>query len=276
MLFTSQPTISEHIRNLESRLNCKLFDRLGRTIMPTVEAEILYPRAAAILEDLQILEEEIGTVGQTVSGKLIIGASTIPSAFILPRIAADFKKKHPNISFEIRTFDSAEVVNGVLQNELLLGIVGAEIPSKKLDYQTFAEDELTLVASSDRDNKSSVTIEELLDMDFLLREEGSGTRKSLEKFLALHGVTTEQLNTCAILGSSTAIKEAVQSNLGVSIISNYAIDEAVAAGRIERIKIAGMTMKRNFYVTTAKKRTLPYHYRVFLNDLIQARRVDQG
>ncbi len=274
-MYTSQPTISEHIRNLESRLNCKLFDRLGRTIMPTVEAEVLYPRAVAILDDLRILEEEISAVGKTVSGELILGASTIPSAFILPKLAADFKKKHPEISFEIRTFDSAEVVNAVLQNELLLGIVGAEIASKKLDYQSFAEDELTLIASSERENKPIINIEELLEMDFLLREEGSGTRKSIEKFLAAKGVKTEQLNTCAILGSSTAIKEAVQSNLGVSIISSYAIEEAVASGRIEKIKIEGVTMKRSFFIITAKKRTLPYHYRIFLNELLQVQKEEQ-
>ncbi len=240
--------------------------------MPTAEAEVLYPRAAAILEDLRILEEEINSVGKTVSGELIIGASTIPSAFILPRLAAAFKKKHPKISFEIRTYDSAEVVNGVLQNELLMGIVGAEIPSRKISYQPFAEDEMTLAASAERNNKPSISIDELFYMDFLLREDGSGTRKSLERFLATHGKKIEQLNTCATLGSSTAIKEAVQSNLGVSIISSYAIEEAVASGRIEKIKIEGMTMKRSFYVITAKKRTLPYHYRVFLHDLLQMRR----
>ncbi len=238
--------------------------------MPTKEADLLFPRATAILDDLRMLEEEISAVGKTVSGKILIGASTIPSAFILPRLAANFKKQYPNVSFEIRTFDSAEVVNAVEKHELPLGIVGAEIPSKKLIYQPFAEDELTLIASSERDNKQSIHIEELLTMDFLLREEGSGTRKNIEKFLAEKGVSLQQLNTCAVLGSSTAIKEAVQSNLGVSIISSYAIKEAVASRQIEKIKIDGVTMKRSFYIITAKKRTLPYHYQVFLKELLMA------
>ena len=83
-LHTSQPTVSEHIHNLETRLDCKLFDRLGRSIMPTLEAQILYPRALAILEDLRKLEDEMAATGKGVAGPLIIGASTIPGDYPSP------------------------------------------------------------------------------------------------------------------------------------------------------------------------------------------------
>ena len=146
-LYTSQPTVSEHIQNLEARLNCKLFDRLGRSILPTAEAEILYPRAMAILEDLQRLEEEISATRKRVSGELIIGASTIPGVYILPGLAASFKKEFPEISFEIRINDSAKIVEAVASNELLLGVVGAKITTPNFSYQPFAEDELILAAA---------------------------------------------------------------------------------------------------------------------------------
>ncbi len=238
--------------------------------MPTVEAEVLYPKAVSILDDLRSLKEEIKQLGTNVSGKLIIGASTIPGAYILPRLAANFKKKYPKISFEIRTYDSADVVSAVENNELLLGIVGAKLPSKKLYYHPFADDNLTLITSTENKIASVVTLEDLYHMDFLQREEGSGTRKSIEKFLSEKGSNIEQLNTVATLGSSTAIKEAVQSNLGVSIISSYAIQEAVAAHKIDTIQIEGLNMKRSFFTVTTKKRTLPNHYQLFLDDLLQS------
>lgn len=96
--------------------------------MPTHEAEILYPRAVAILEDLQRLEEEISATRNTISGELIIGASTIPGAYILPGIAASFKNDFPDISFEIRINDSEKIVEAVAGNEMLLGVVGAKVP----------------------------------------------------------------------------------------------------------------------------------------------------
>jgi DNA-binding transcriptional LysR family regulator len=268
LLHTSQPTISEHIRNLELRLDCQLFDRLGRSIMPTLEADILYPRALTILEDIKKLEEEVASAGKAISGELIIGASTIPGTYILPEIAAAFKTLHPGVSFEIRTNDSAQVVNSVLSHEILLGIVGAKMVSKKLNYHPFIEDELVLAASTKRKISPTITIRQLQELPFLMREEGSGTRKTIEGFLAQKDLDIEQLDTCAILGSSAAIQEAVKSDLGVSIISRYAIQDGLKFKQIKEIAIEGLTMRRNFYIITAKKRTLPNQYQVFLDSML--------
>jgi DNA-binding transcriptional LysR family regulator len=267
-LYTSQPTVSEHIQNLEARLNCKLFDRLGRSILPTAEAEILYPRAIAILEDLQRLEEEISATGKSVSGELIIGASTIPGAYILPGLAASFKKQFPGISFEIRINDSAKIVEAVAGNELLLGVVGAKIATARLQYQPFAEDELILAAASGNPVAPEITIEELGKLPFIVRERGSGTRKSTEALLARQHQALSQLNICATLGSSAAVKEAIKANLGVSVISRYAIQDELQSGKIKEIHIPGLTMKRNFYVVTSTRRTLPNHYRELMNRLL--------
>jgi DNA-binding transcriptional LysR family regulator len=274
-LYTSQPTISEHIRNLEERLNCKLFDRLGRTIIPTLEAELLYPRALAILDDLKKLEEDLTAVGTTVSGKIVIAASTIPSAFVLPKLAADFKKSYPGVSFEIRTSDTAQVTEAVLGNEILLGVVGAPSSSSKLNFHAFREDELVLAASKNRIVNQRITTKTLLELPFILREKGSGTRKSLEQFLAEQDINVSQLNTCAILGSSTAVCEAIKSDLGVSILSRYAIADGVEHGQIQIIDILNLKMIRNFYTVTAKKRSLPRHYQVFLKYLLPREKSDK-
>jgi len=269
-LYTSQPTVSEHIQNLEARLNCRLFDRLGRSILPTAEAEVLYPRAMAILEDLQQLEEEISTTRNTVSGELILGASTIPGAYILPAIAASFKMEFPGISFEIRINDSAKIVEAVAGNELLLGVVGAKIATPKLRYQPFDEDELILAAAHSSTIPPEITMKELGQIPFIVRERGSGTRKSTEVLLAQQHQTLNQLNICATLGSSVAVKEAIKANLGVSVISRHAIQDELLSGKIREIHIPGLTMKRNFYIVTPAKRTLPNHYQELLARLLRS------
>ncbi|HKJ65714.1 MAG TPA: selenium metabolism-associated LysR family transcriptional regulator [Desulfopila sp.] len=269
-LYTSQPTISEHIRNLESRLDCRLFDRLGRTIIPTFEADLLYPRALAILDDLKKLENELTAVGKNVAGTLTIAASTIPSAYILPRLAADFAALHPKISFEIRTSDSAQVVEAMLGNEILLGFVGAASETEKLQYHPFMKDQLVLAASSRKKINQRITSRSLLELPFILREKGSGTRKSLEWFLHQKDIYLDQLNTCAVLGSSTAVTEAVKNNLGVSILSSHAVNDAVDHGQIQIIDIIGLEMSRDFYAVTSKKRSLPHHFQVFLKYVLQA------
>lgn len=251
-------------------MDCKLFDRLGRTIVPTLEAELLYPRALAILEDLKKLENDLSAVGKSVTGEIILAASTIPSAFILPKIAADFKQLHPGVSFEMRTADSAQVVDLVKNNEILLGIVGAQSQTQKLNYQPFMEDELVLAASAKRKISQQITTKTLKEIPFILREEGSGTRKCVERFLAEKNITIDQMNTCAILGSSTAVTEAIKSDLGVSILSRSAIKDSVEHEQIQIIDVLNLEMTRHFYAVTAKKRSLPYNYQVFLKYLLSS------
>ena len=268
-LFTSQPTISEHIKNLEERLRCNLFDRLGRTILPTAEAETLYPRAVSILEDLENLVDEIASTGKSVSGKLLIGASTIPGAYILPKLAAAFKDKYPNITFEIRINDSTKIVQGVQDNELFIGIVGAKISSKKLRYHPLTNDELILVAATDNRLSEKISLEQLSDLPFIMRETGSGTRRSIESLLEQQHFPADRLNICATLGSSTAVKEAIKADLGVSIISRCGVQDELAAGSLKEIRVINLTMQRAFFFVTSKKRTLPHHYAEFLEQTIK-------
>ncbi|BCL61720.1 hypothetical protein DGMP_24130 [Desulfomarina profundi] len=235
---------------------------------------MLYPRALTILEDLTRLEEEIMSVGKSVSGRLLLGASTIPGAYILPRLAAAFKNNYSEISFEIRISDSAAVVQSVLDNDLLLGIVGAKLKAKSLQYHVLTEDELVLIAAEKNPVPDTISPKELCSHPFIMRERGSGTRRTIESILEQSHLTTGDLNTSATLGSSTAVKEAVKADLGLSFISRYAIRDELKRGCIKTINIPGLDMKRAFYVVLSNKRTLPHHYNVFLQAILTTESTD--
>ena len=265
-LHISQPTISEHVKNLEHSLDCKLFDRLGRSIMPTKEGDVLYPKALQLLDDLDLIQEEITAAGTGIKGKLVIGASTIPGTYILPRVAYSFKKQFPDIAFEILMEDSAKINNMILQHELLCGIVGARITSDKLDYFPLIEDEIILVSAPKVHPAKSVSLDKLASMPFLQREIGSGTRQTFENFLA-QKISTSHFNLVATLGSTSAVKQAVKEGLGVSVISRIAVQEELDSGILHEIPIRNMEMKRNFYLVRQKKRTLPPQYTAFCKHL---------
>lgn len=237
--------------------------------MPTPQAEVLYPKAVAILEELKKVEEEVNSTKEIISGELLIGASTIPGAYVLPKIAAEFKEKYPGVSFEIRIADSQATINQIVEHKLLMGVVGAKTSSKKVEYQPFIGDKLILVSSTDRDVSKTISASELVKLPFLIREDGSGTRKNLESFLAQMDIRSNQLNIAAILGSNAAIKEAVKAGLGISMISQYAVEEELNAGVLKEVKVNGLTFERSFYIVTALRRTLPNHYKVFLNKLLE-------
>jgi len=267
-LHLTQPTISNHIKALEDEFNCKLFDRLGRTIIPTKEAEVLYTHSTDLIERANNLKEAIGQVNKEITGKLTIGASTIPGVYLLPGLMSGFRQMHPSISFQIVISDSKGIIERISRHELLLGIVGAKLGDEPIKYTPFVEDELIVVSPPHLSKSRLLTLQEVLEFPIVLREEGSGTRKETEKFLANKGFSLENVHVAGIFGSTDAIKQAVKAGLGVSILSKSAVADELQHKTLEEIKLADMQMRRKFYIVSHKKRTLPLLYETFLKHLL--------
>ncbi len=267
-LHLTQPTISNHIKALEDEFACKLFDRMGRTIIPTKEAEVLYSQSTEIIEKADALKEALGQLKKETTGELVIGASTIPGVYLMPRIMTEFQKKYPAISFQILIADSGGIIDSISKHELLLGIVGAKLGNDQIDYTPFVEDELIVVSAPLKTEKSSMTLKELVALPMVFREEGSGTRREVEKFLESEGISFDHMKIAGIFGSTDAVKQAVKAGLGVSILSKFSVADELEHKLLEEIKLTDIHMKRNFYIVTHKKRTLPRLYDLFLKHIL--------
>ena len=267
-LHLTQPTISNHIKALEDEFACKLFDRMGRTIIPTKEAEVLYGKSTEIIEKADALKEALGQLKKETTGKLVIGASTIPGVYLMPRIMTGFQKKYPAISFQILIADSGGIIDSISRHELLLGIVGAKLGNDQIDYIPFVEDELIVVSAPLKTGKSSMTLKELVALPMVYREEGSGTRREVEKFLESEGISFDHMKIAGIFGSTDAVKQAVKAGLGVSILSKFSVADELEHKLLVEIKLTDIHMKRNFYIVIHKKRTLPRLYDLFLKHIL--------
>jgi len=266
-LHLTQPTISDHIRSLEDELGCSLFDRLGRTIIPTKEAEILFIHASEIIERLTNLREAVGSLKKEIAGEVIIGASTIPGTYLLPRAIAGFRKEYPSVFFQIIVSDSREIMEKMLGHELILGIVGTRVLHKDLHAHALLEDELIVVAAPSLMHQQSMGLRELINLPIVLREEGSGTRKEMEKNLETKGISLDGLRVAGYFSSTDAVKQAVKAGMGISILSRFAVQEELRHRTLKEVKVADLEMKRKFYVLTHRKRSLPLLYSVFLEHL---------
>lgn len=260
----TQPTISNHIKALEDELECRLFDRLGRSIMPTKEADILYNHSVELIEKANELREAISEVKKEISGKIIIGASTIPGVYLLPKMISGFQKKYPSISYQISISDSGGIIDNVTNHELLLGIVGAKLSNEHIEYIPFIDDELIAVSSPTIVTQNKMTLQEFIKYPFILREEGSGTRRETEKFFESKGITLDKIHVNGIFGSTDAVKQAVKAGLGVTILSRFSVQDEINYGILREIKLSDVNMKRKFYAIKHKKRTLPKAYDLFL------------
>jgi len=263
----AQPTISEHIKTLERELNCSLFERLGKKINPTLEADALYNHALEIVEKADSVKSILGRLKHEVSGELIVGASTIPGTYLLPELMLDFKRKHPGVSFQVRAGDSREIVQQVVSHHVLLGIVGSKIVDANISYTPFMEDELILVAAPSFIKSNRISPTDLCKYPMVLREEGSGTRREAERLLGGQGVSCGSLKVAGIFGSTDAVKQAAKVGLGLTILSRYAVTEELKHKLLKEVKLAAPPMKRTFYIVTHKKRSLPLLYSLFLDHL---------
>lgn len=263
----TQPTVSDHIISLETELGCRLFDRLGRTIAPTKEAESLYAHAMEIVERVDMIGDMITLGKREPSGELLVGAGTIAGSYVLPHLMASFKSKYPDIVFQISTGNSKEIIGRIMSHELLLGIVGTIIADEKLSYTQIAEDELVVISPPNYFKKNTLTLEELVEMPFIMREEGSGTRIEIERILMTHGIDIDSLKIIGVFGTTIGVKEAVKSGMGLSIISRLAVRDLLKCKRLKEIKIPDVQMKRSLYFVTHNKRSLPSTFSLFIEHI---------
>ncbi len=215
------------------------------------------------------LKERVIEKEPILSGEIRIGASTIPGSYILPSKAAEFKKKYPGVYFEIFIGDTREVTEMVLSHRIVLGVVGAELEPHRLKYQKLMDDEIVLAAHPDLIEDNVLSMDSLGKIPFVLREEGSGTRRAFEEALQRTGLSVKDLNVVAVLGSTDAVKQALKKGLGVSFISRLAIEEELSEGHLKVLEIKDFSIKRAFSVVTHPKRTLPERYTTFLEFLLR-------
>ena len=244
----AQASVSERIANLEKGIGARLLNRLGRQIVPTKAGELLYKHAVLLLDMKRTARLEMEKFLDLQQGEIHLGGSTIPGEYILPELTGRFHKKYPFISIVLTIADSSEIQDLVLRGDLELGITGFKSGHRNLIQYGLWEDELVLVVSSNHRwaKKSKVGLEELAAESFILRERGSGTLRIMEEYL---GPVFDSLKTIARLGSSTAVKEAIKSDLGVSILSARALKTELMAGLLKTVKIEDIpAMKRSFYL----------------------------
>ncbi len=254
----AQPSVSERIATLEKMIGIKLLDRLGREIIPTKGGVFFYEHAKAMLEMKRTVCIAVEDFLGLKQGEIRIGGSTIPGEYILPKYIKKFRKKYPLVSVKLFIADTKEIEDAVLSGDIEIGIAGSKGLQKNLLYRELWNDELVLAVPAKHHlaEKKEVSVKELYNESFILREAGSGTLKEMERYFKTFGSkTVRSLKIAAQLGSSTAVKEGIKAGLGISVLSLSAIETEIEAGILKAVKIEEVSMSRNFYLITDRRRT---------------------
>jgi DNA-binding transcriptional LysR family regulator len=266
-LLLSQPTISAHILALEEELDTQLFDRLGRTVLPTQAGEVLYRYCNTIFAQLDLAKADILALSQRVAGDLIIGGSTIPAQYVLPRLVSRFLNKHSEVRITLKGGDTTEIAAMVAAGDAHVGMIGAAASQPELVSVPFLEDALVVVAPMDRPEErldGSDWRERLLALPWIMREPGSGTRQTFERALAKTAIEPHDLHPVLQVHSSLAVLECVEAGLGVSAVSQLAAASYLEKGGVRRVVVPELDMQRRFYVVYHGRRYVFPALRQFL------------
>lgn len=251
----SQPAVSAQIRSLEERLGQRLLDRTGRVTL-TEAGQVLETYARRIIELEADLERAMGEVGDRIAGRLVVGSSTGPGEILLPRLLADFRAEHPDVTVSLVVHDTQTICDRVLDGELEIGIVGAARPQRGLEFTPFLRDELVLIAPPDHPlaGSGAITLADLAVTPLVVQQRGSGVRAVVEEALRAAGHRLPE-PVAMELGLQQSAKAAVLDGLGVTVISKLAVSREVADGRLVAIPIAGPELARDFVLVRAAGRT---------------------
>ena len=265
-LYLSQPTISAHIRQLEEELHTRLILRATRSLSVTPKGREIYEYAQTILDLHQrILRCCAGEDTRTIR----LGASTIPSAYILPEVLPAYRARCPDIRLVIRQSDSQGVIHGLLEGTFDAGMTGMPAQEEHLTSVPFYRDRMVLIAPVEEPFLSlrrleTPPMEELLRAPFILREEGSGSKWKGDLLLEKLGVGEQSLQVAARANDQETIKNLVACGLGVSILSEKAARPLVEAGRVLGFEFPGIDSGRALYLTYQKDPPPKLHIRKFL------------
>lgn len=255
-LFLTQPAVSFQIQMLEDHYGTKLFDRVSRNIILTEAGELLCKYANEMNDMQGSLERDMQELNTTTVGRLKVGASATIGEYIAPSVLAEFKKRYPKVSLSLEVANSDEIEMSIHDTSLDIGLVEGPPIGKDLESIPFLDDELVVIVSPDHpwSELENISVFELDRFPFISREKGSGTLAEIHSYMKKAGFSPNNLNVLMKLGSTKAIKTAVKSGIGFTIISRWAIKDELEEGSLAMVRIKEDKFKRQFRIVYHKKK----------------------
>ncbi|QCJ44037.1 LysR family transcriptional regulator [Bacillus sp. S3] len=262
--FVSQPAVTRQIHQLENFYGTLLFDRTDGKIKVTETGKMLYPFAKTIIHDFNRSKEVIKQATGEYHSSLHVGASFTIGEYLLPSLLGRFKKKQPDIKVSLTIKNTPGVIDDLFNDVIDLALVEGIFENEKFIVEKFADDELLLVCSPEHVWTEQIQIKELANERMIWRESSSGTRLIVENMLREHGIL-EKIESYMELGSTQAIKSAVEAGLGISILPRLTVARELEQGTLKGVNILDVTIMRDLWLVKKNQRFHKIGVTDFLN-----------
>lgn len=249
-LFISQPAVTNHIKELENKLNVTLFERKGNKIYLTDAGKLTYNRLKPIKQLYRELESDLERLNDAFKGILRIGASSTISQYLIPKVISAFYKRYPKIEFFLLNGNSLEMEQKLLENEIDLALVENETSQTNIKYIDFLNDEIVAVTGSNSvySKRKLISVADFQQIPIVLREKGSGTLQVIQNALTKQNISFDKLNILIHLGSTEAIKNFLLDFDGIALVSEKSIEKELRLKEIVKISIKNISLSRKFRI----------------------------
>lgn len=266
-LFITQPTVSMQMKKLEESLNTRLFEQVGRQIHLTYEGRAFLTTCREIFASLTHFGEHVSSRIETVGGPLRFSGVTTTEYFV-PVLLGVFKKLYPQVNFSLSIVDRENLFRRLQDNLDDLYLID-QLP-KDIEVETipFIKNPLVIVAAAEHPlaRRKHISMAALEKEAFLLREPTSGTRIALKRFLESQTIS---LNVGMELSSNEALKHAVASNMGLSVLSKYCVARECERGELVELNVKGFPLMERWYIVYPKDRHMTPAAKAFLRFLLE-------
>ncbi|SFE28556.1 LysR family transcriptional regulator [Phytopseudomonas straminea] len=261
-LALSQSAASTSITELERQSSCQLFDRAGKRLSLNALGRQLLPQAVALLDQAKEIEDLLN--GKSGFGSLAVGATLTIGNYLATLLIGGFMKVHPESQVKLHVQNTAHIVQQVAHYEIDLGLIEGDCNHPDIEVQSWVEDELVVFCAPQHPlaQRGQVGIRELSGQDWILREQGSGTRLTFDQAMRHHSTS---LNVRLELEHTEAIKRAVESGLGISCISRLALRDAFRRGSLVPVETPDLDLRRQFYFIWHRQKYQTAAMREFLD-----------
>jgi DNA-binding transcriptional LysR family regulator len=245
-LHLTQPAVSQQVKLLERAVGLPLFEHVGRrvTLAPAGAELLAYVNQA--IELLCEAGDSLAAMRGLRRGVLKLGAVSTAKYFV-PALLSAFRTLHPEVMVKLAVANREEIIRQLAANETDVVIMGR--PPRELDTTAapFARHPLVIIASPAHPlcARRHIPLEELASEWFLIREQGSGTRASMEHVFRQRKVS---IKTLMEISSNETIKQAVMAGMGLSLLSAHTIALEVSSGRLAVLDVMNLPIVRDWYV----------------------------
>lgn len=268
--YISQPTVSQAIKELEEHYGVLLFERIGKKLYITEAGKSLLTYSRMVVNQFDELEDNML---KGFSEKLRIGATITVGSCIIPELISQYQKIKPNVETFVYVNNTKAIEEKLLKSELDIGIVEGKIKSPDLVTIPVITDYLVIVCNKKHrlSGCRNVSVKDLENEPFVLREEGSGTRELFENYISKCGVRVKVISeiTCP-----DTIKKAVISNNCLTAISARLIEEEAKKGLLYVLKSNSQALDRSFSLVYYKNKAANDNMKSLMNLLEQYRDKD--